>query len=69
MTKKFTVIFSASTVTLAGLLLVSISIPALVSTDCSNLNDCENKFCEIERQLNIAQEKDNERKADGLKKH
>ena len=68
MTKKVTVIISASTVTLVGLLLISTSIPALASTDCSNLKGCERKFCEIERQLNIAQEKDNERKADGLKK-
>ncbi len=68
MTKKVTVIISASTVTLVGLLLISTSIPALASTDCGNLKGCERKFCEIERQLNIAQEKDNERKADGLKK-
>ena len=69
MTKKVTAILSASSVTLTVLLLISISIPALASTDCSNLKGCEKKFCEIERQLNIAQEKDNERKADGLKKH
>jgi len=68
MTKKVTVIISASTVTLVGLLLISTSNPVLSSTDCSNLKGCERKFCEIEAQLNIAQKKDNERKADGLKK-
>ena len=68
MTRNITVIFSVSTVTLFGLLLISTSIPAIASTDCSNLKGCEKKFCEIERQLDIAQEKDNERKADGLKK-
>jgi len=66
MTKKVTVILSASSVTLAGLLFIS--IPVLASTDCSNLKGCERKFCEIEKQLVIAQEKDNERKTDGLKK-
>jgi predicted phage-related endonuclease len=32
------------------------------------LKGCERKFCEIERQLNIAQEKGDKRKAAGLKK-
>jgi hypothetical protein len=66
MIKKITVILSASSVALAGLLFIS--APALASTDCNNLKGCERKFCEIERQLNIAQQKNNERKADGLKK-
>jgi len=66
MIKKVTVIHSASSMTLAGLLFIS--TPVLASTDCSNLKGCERKFCEIERQLNIAKERDNERKADGLKK-
>ena len=68
MTKRVTAIFSASTVTLAGLLLIPMPIAVIASTDCSYLNGCEKKFCEMERQLEIARKKDNERKADGLKK-
>ena len=68
MTKKVTVIPSASIVTLAGLLLITIPIPAIASTDCSYLKGCEKKFCEIESQLKIAQDKGNESKTDGLKK-
>ena len=66
MTKNVSVILSASIVTLTGLLFIS--TPVSASTDCSNLKGCERKYCEIERQLDIAQQKDNERKADGLKK-
>lgn len=40
----------------------------IASSDCGSLKGCENKFCEIERQLKIAQEKGNKRKANGLKK-
>ena len=68
MTKRVTEIFSASIVALVGLLLISTPIQAIASTDCNYLKGCEKKFCEIERQLKIAQKKDNERKADGLKK-
>lgn len=68
MIKKVTEIFPASIATFAGLLLISISIPALASTDCNNLKSCEKKFCEMKRQLSIAQENNNARKVGGLKK-
>ena len=66
MTKK--VITQYLTVILTGLLFVLISAAVIASSDCVNLKGCEKKFCEIERQLNIAQDKDNMRKADGLKR-
>ena len=56
------------TVILAGLLFVLISTVVIASSDCGNLKGCEKKFCEIERQLNLAQDKGNIRKADGLKR-
>ncbi len=65
---KNTVLFSVSTVALAGVLFVSTYVPVLASSYCSNLKGCEKKFCEIERQLNIAKENNNERRADGLRK-
>ena len=68
MIKKTNVPFSVSTVVFAGLLFVSIYVPAIASSDCNNLKGCERKFCEIERQLNIAQEKGNKRKTAGLRK-
>lgn len=63
-------LFSAPTTTaiFAGLLFFSASVPALASSDCSNLKGCEKKFCEIEAQLDIAVEKGNKHKADGLRK-
>ena len=68
MIKKIASLFFISTVAFAGLLFISISMAASPSSDCSNLKGCEKKFCEIERQLNIAQEKGNKRKVDGLTK-
>ncbi len=68
MIKKINAPFSVVTVVFAGLLFVSTSVPAIASYDCNNLKGCEKKFCEIERQLNIAQEKGNKRKAAGLRK-
>ncbi len=65
MTKKVTVLFL--TVAFVGLLFVSISIPVIASSACGSLKACEKKFCEIERQLSIAQEKGNKGKANGLK--
>ena len=65
MSKKINAPFS---VLFAGLLFVSTYVPAIASYDCNNLNGCERKFCEIEKQLNIAQEKGNKRKAAGLRK-
>lgn len=68
MIKKINVPFSVSTVVFAGLLFVSTYVPAIASSDCDSLKGCERKFCEIERQLNIAQEKGNKHKASGLRK-
>ena len=63
MTKKVTLIISGFA--LAGMLFVS---TAMASADCHSLKGCQKKFCEIEEQIKIAQEKDNDRKEDGLKK-
>lgn len=68
MTKVFTHLFSKSTTALTGLLFTFVAGPAMASLDCENLKGCDRKFCEIENQLNIAQEKGNDRKADGLAK-
>jgi len=66
MTKKVITLYL--TVILTGLLFVLISAAVIASSDCGNLKGCEKKFCEIERQLNLAQDKGNIRKADGLKR-
>ena len=66
MTKKVIALYL--TVILTGLLFVLISAAVIASPDCINFKGCEKKFCEIERQLNIAQKKGNNRKADGLKR-
>ncbi|MCD6388151.1 MAG: DUF1090 domain-containing protein [Desulfobulbaceae bacterium] len=68
MIKKNNTSFFVATVVFAGLLFFSTYVSAIASSDCDNLKGCERKFCEIERQLNIAQEKGNKRKADGLRK-
>ncbi len=68
MTKNVAALFLVSKITLAGLLFVSTSAPAITSSDCEKFKGCEKKFCEIERQLNISKEKGNERKTDGLRK-
>ena len=65
MTKKVTTLILA--VVFVGLLFISISIPVIASSDCSSLKGCKNKFCEIERQLDIAQKKGNKGKVNGLK--
>ncbi|NOQ63739.1 MAG: DUF1090 family protein [Methyloprofundus sp.] len=41
--------------------------PAIASVDCGSLKACEKKFCEIESQFKIAQEKGNNRQANGLR--
>ena len=66
MTKKITALFL--NVAFIGLLFASVSDPVIASSDCDNLKGCEKKFCEIERQLKIAQEKGNKRKENGLRK-
>ena len=42
--------------------------PVIASSECYNLKGCEKKFCEIEKQLTIAQEIGNKDKEKGLKK-
>jgi len=64
MTKQVTALFL--TIASISILFVSISVPVLASSDCGNLKGCEKKFCEIERQLKIAQEKGNKGKVNGL---
>lgn len=66
MIKMFTRLFTTSTTAFTGLLFAFSAVPVLASVDCGNLKGCDRKFCEIENQLNIAQERDNDRKAAGL---
>ncbi len=72
MTKKLILLYL--TVVFTGVLFVSISASAsasisdMASSICDNLKGCEKKFCEIERQLKIAQEKGNKSKEKGLRK-
>lgn len=68
MFKKIITLFSVSTMVFAGVLFFSTYVPAIASSECNNLKGCERKFCEIEKQLNIAQEKGNKPKVDGLRK-
>ncbi|AGH81053.1 protein yqjC [Psychromonas sp. CNPT3] len=51
-----------------GLLFVGVSTPAFATSDCDQFKGCEKKYCAIEKQLSIATEKGNERRADGLLK-
>ncbi len=67
MNMRVTELRSVSTIVFTGVLFL-LSIPAAASSECTNLKGCERKFCEIERQLNIALENNNKRKADGLRK-
>ena len=64
MTKQVTALFL--TAASISVLFVSISNPGFASSDCVNLKGCEKKFCEIERQLKIAQEKGDKGKVNGL---
>lgn len=64
MTKQVTALFL--TVVSISVLFVLTSIPVVASSDCGNLKGCEKKFCEIEKQLNIAQEKGHKGKENGL---
>jgi len=54
------------TVLSISVLFVLTSVPVIASPGCGNLKGCEKKFCEIERQLKIAQEKGNKGKVNGL---
>lgn len=66
MITKITVPFWISTVAVTGLLFVSAYGSAIAPPDCSKLKGCERKFCEIGKQLNIAKEKGNAQKVNGL---
>lgn len=57
--------FSVLNIAFIGCAFVSMS--ALSSPDCANLKGCEEKFCEIEKQLKISQEIGNQHKTKGLK--
>ena len=51
-----------------GCYFFSIPIQVIASSNCGSLKGCEKKSCEIEKQLKIAQEKDNQHKVSGLKR-
>lgn len=68
MIKMFTRLLTMSATAFTGLLFTVAAVPVLASVDCGTLKGCDRKFCEIERQLNIAQERGNDRKAAGLAK-
>lgn len=68
MIKTFTRLFTTSTIAVTGLLFTFAAAPAFASLDCGGLKGCDRKFCEIQNQLNIAQQKGNDRKIDGLTK-
>lgn len=68
MINKKVQLFSVPTIIFTGLVFVLASMPALASTGCDDLKGCEKKFCEIENQLNIANEKGNKSQAYGLTK-
>ncbi|MGO1502287.1 MAG: DUF1090 domain-containing protein [Marinobacter sp.] len=63
-----TQLFLRATTTFAGLLFLLAPAPTLASTHCGSLKGCERKFCEIETQLDIAQEMGNKHKEEGLRR-
>ena len=64
MTKQVTALFLTA-VSISVLFFLTF-VPVVASSDCGNLKGCEKKFCEIERQLKIAQEKGSKGKVNGL---
>ncbi|SHM30986.1 DUF1090 domain-containing protein [Vreelandella subglaciescola] len=60
--------FTRSATTVAGLLLMLATTPALASSSCEGVKGCDRKFCEIEQQLDIAQENGNKYQVAGLEK-
>ena len=68
MIKKKSRLFAVLAMVFAGSLFILTPISALASSSCSHLKGCDRKFCEIENQLKISQEKGNKNKADGLQK-
>lgn len=68
MIKALPPLLTVTVTVLSGLLFFFSAAPALASLDCGELKGCDRKFCEIESQLKIAQERGNDRKAAGLAK-
>ena len=68
MIKRFTQLCTRSFVIFAGLLIAVVSAPALASPNCDEVKGCERKFCEIERQIIVAQKNNNTRRESGLRK-
>ena len=52
----------------AGLLISAFSFYSVASVECSQLKGCDKKYCEIEKQLQIAKDKNNKRQVSGLTK-
>jgi hypothetical protein len=44
----------------------TLSFNSIASPNCSNLSGCERKFCEVEYQIEKAQQADNQNSVDGL---
>lgn len=61
-------LFSLHYLTPFGLLLALTTAPALATQTCETLTGCEQKACQIEQQLAIAEEKGNQHKVNGLQK-
>lgn len=51
-----------------GALLTILSFQVSAQVDCSQLKGCDKKYCEIEKQLQIAKDKDNKKQISGLTK-
>lgn len=68
MIKALPPLLTVTVTVLSGLLFFFSAAPAQASLNCAGLTGCDRKFCEIESQLKIAQERGNDRKAAGLAK-
>ena len=60
-------LFTISTTIFTLLIFTLAASPASASSGCESLKGCDRKFCEIKKQIDIAQEKRNYRRADGIK--
>ncbi len=65
---KLPQIFSILTISLAGVVFSPALVFPVSPPDCTDLIGCERKFCEIEKQIVIAQEVGNTHKVEGLEK-
>lgn len=65
---KLSGIFSILTISLVGVVFSSEPVFSESPPDCRDLIGCERKFCEIEKQIFIAQEKGDTHKVEGLEK-